>query len=636
MKKLTSSLLALLTVLAAMTFPVAADNADPSADYTHIDAPYEDSGISLWFDYSTEKIKNTDTESTGMECFSVYMAKNEIEDAQWALYSEEGRSGLTAELSPMVNADGDALKAELFIQLYQDCDDFGEVPDAIPPLSAYGAFDLVAEKSQAFLVKVTTTADSKEGWYEATLTVKNSAGQAIKTAKVFTYVWNFALSEETACATSINLDFSYIKSRCDTSTLTANELYVNYYDYLLENRVSAYYLPYQLYNKNAFPYMDNPRVTSFQMGSFTGQAYSDRQLQTVYKNAFADNPQRFDKAYFFSNITDAETPAKLEELKAYYDNLYTRMSANQPDYADKPFWFINTYIADIDYQTADGRYIDQIEYYKDFVNLWCSKTFAYTSLDELSTPGAKLLQPQKWNSVYGTFKDRMDKKRADGQKVWWFISWDVDAPYINYFIQTDGVAQRILFWQQYDNDVQGFLYNFANFWINSDPYTANITDSSKPNAHGESVLVYPGSAYGLDTPVGSLRLEAMRDGIEDYQMFHMLEELKGDGACDKYIDVMTTGMVTYSVSDKDYYETRKALGKACENAVNGVVEPDEPVEEVNYGDLNNDGKLTSKDLNILCSIVSGLEEEVPAADVETDGKINSADVSRLTIIVSGN
>ena len=115
------------------------------------------------------------------------------------------------------------------------------------------------------------------------------------------------------------------------------------------------------------------------------------------------------------------------------------------------------------------------------------------------------------------------------------------------------MAQRILFWQQYDNGVEGYLTNFVNFWIVGDPYSNCLTNAAaSPNGYGESILIYPGGKYGLDVPVSSLRLEAMRDGIEDYQMFYMIEELLGDGAADKYIDEMTTGMVHYSTSDEKY------------------------------------------------------------------------------------
>lgn len=640
MKKLMAMILAVSALFASVVFPAKAQSEDPSDTYTHTDAQYEDADISLWFDYATEKINDTAVNNTHRESASVYMAKNEIENAQFVLSSVTDKSGLSARITPFSDGNGNTLDADIYIELYQNCDSYGNVPDPIPPLSAYGAFSLTAGKSQAFLVKIKSTAETAAGWYESTLTVENAEGNEIKKTKIYAYVWNFALSEKTECATSVGLDITRLRETSDT---TQSQMYVNYYDYLLENRVCAFDLPYSVYSKNAIQYMDNPRVTSFRIDSLSKPNYdgslAPSAIKRLYSTAFEDHPERFDKGYIFSGVVDAAKPADLEELRTVYDKTVQKYAQYQPSYADKPFWFINTYFNDIDYQKADGTVIDQIEYYNDFVNLWCAKPFAYTTAQEsVSVSGAKIMQAQKWDGIYGSFKDRMAAKREAGQKVWWFISWDVDAPYINYFIQTDGVAQRLLFWQQFDNDVQGFLYNFANFWYveGSDPYKANLTNAADyPNAHGESILVYPGWTYGLNVPVGSLRLEAMRDGIEDYQLFHMLEELKGEGSADKYIDKMTTGVVSYSVSDAEYYNVRKSLGKAVENAVNGIEEPTEPTEPALKGDVNGDGKVNALDAFVLKSMISGLELINDVADIDGDGKVNALDFLTLKKILAG-
>lgn len=569
MKKSLSCLLAIVLMVSMALCAIPAGHAaeDPTVSYIPVQAAKEDSGIALWFDYSSKKICSSETQSSGMDTFAAYMAKNEIENIQFVLYVKEGRTGLTAQITPFVNEAGDSIDSELFIQYYHDCAEHGMVPDAIPPLSAYGAFDLPAGSSQAFLIQLKTAEDTPAGWYSADLTVHNSAGEEVKRATVFAYVWDFALSEETACATSVDLNQSYlVQAHAGTTELSDTELYKVYYDYLLENRISACTLPYSLTRPEAAAYMDNPRVTSFRY-----PINNTAMMRFLFANVFSGEggEERFDKAYYFSNVVDAATPADLEALRAHYDQIAKAVSPYTPDYAQVPFWFISTYINDIDYTTPEGETIDQIEYYSDFVNLWCSKTFAFTDKEELSVPGAKVLQPEKWDSVYGTFKERMAEKREDGQKVWWFISWDVEAPYINYYMQTDGTAQRILFWQQFDNDVDGFLYNFANFWLadTADPYENNISNAAYPDAHGESILLYPGSKYGIDGPVGSLRLEAMRDGIEDFQMLTMLEDLQGEGAADALIDQLTTGMVHYSTDAEQYASVRKALGDSVEQAL---------------------------------------------------------------------
>lgn len=705
MKKIVCLLLVFAMLLSlGYAFNVSAESADPAESYIHVDAPYEDSSISLFFDYASEKRSPDMIDNTGMEAFSVYMAKNEIEDAQFVLVSDENKEGMTASFSGFVNDSGDTLEADIFIELYHDCGNSGMVPDAIPPLSAHGPFSLTAGKSQSFLVKITSEETSASGWYSSDLVIFDGAGNAVKQTKIFVYVWNFALSEETACATSIGLDPHYLNTACSSDGLDSATRYKNYYDYLLENRVNAMYLPYELHEQGVIEYLDDPRVTSFQLQSDKGGTEIDytqraRLLRQLFgKEEFA---HRFDKAYYFAgalkdykNVLDPLRPDQLETLKTAYDTEMAPFISVQPTYSDVPMNFISTYFADIDYTLEDGTVIDQIDYYDDFVNLLCSKPFAYTEDWELSTPGAKIMQPQKWTAVYGSFKDRMAEYKANGNKLWWFISWDVTEPYINYYMQTDGVAQRLLFWQQYDNGVEGFLYNFANFWIGdcSDPYSYNITDSSYPNAHGESILVYPGVKYGLQTPVGSLRLEAMRDGIEDYQLFTMLDGYKASASA-SVIDKMTTGVATYSTSDADYYATRIALGNAIEAAESGeciheyVLNADLSVEvtctadgvkvyecslcgdgysetvaaaghsfadgscticgekdpsvapQYIKGDLTGDGNVNAMDVNIAKRILSGSVTpsivQKLAGDINGDGQFNGKDANYLARIASG-
>ena len=440
-KSLVSVLLVAAMLFGIVIIPSAAEGA--TAEY--YSAVKEDAGISLWFDYASEKKEQSDVTQTGMDTFCVYMAKNEIENAQFFLSADSARSGLTADVTDFTDANGNIIPADIYIEYYHDAAEHGNVPDAIPPLDAYGAFDLQPGKSQGFLIKLKTTVETVAGDYTATLSVFDSNGNKVKTAEVSAHVWDFALSEETATATSMHLSLGCLKSVVE-SDLSEDELYKNYYDYLLENRICATQLPYKLTSADAVEYLDNPRVTAYQFsskGSFTGNYLTAAEWRSAYfRNFRNDDGTRLDKGYYFANVVDAVKPADLEELKAKYDDF---SAVVDPIYGEK-LNFISTYIHDIDYTMPDGTVIDQIDYYDDFVNLWCSKTFAYTSEEELETvEGAKVLQPLKWNDTYGTFKDRMAAQKAEGDKVWWFISWDVEAPYINYYMQTDGVAQRILF-----------------------------------------------------------------------------------------------------------------------------------------------------------------------------------------------
>ena len=71
----------------------------------------------------------------------------------------------------------------------------------------------------------------------------------------------------------------------------------------------------------------------------------------------------------------------------------------------------------------------------------------------------------------------------------------------------------------------GFLYYQTSLWNNTAPVTAGpYTDwiaQSFPGYNGDGNWTYPGPD---GTPLGSIRLENFRDGLEDYAYVKLLEQ----------------------------------------------------------------------------------------------------------------
>ena len=133
--------------------------------------------------------------------------------------------------------------------------------------------------------------------------------------------------------------------------------------------------------------------------------------------------------------------------------------------------------------------------------------------------------------------------------------------------------------------MDGFLYylvnDYAGFMDNWSPWKSkHETDNSYPfNVYGNGVLVYygfedsEGQPYsGADRyeqlsdksynayPVGSLRLESVRDGAEDYDYFTILDNLYGEGTSDLVIKQITTSLGNYKVDGDLYTQLRIAVG----------------------------------------------------------------------------
>ena len=375
-KKLIKVLIiaALAAIICMGVFNSGAASDDPALSYVKQKAPYEDSSISLWFDYSFHKTFTSDHASTGKNTFSIYMAKNEIESAQFVLYSASDKTGLQAELSDFTDGKGNSVPAEIYYEMYVTTSNLntrtvlgtnqiireGETPDPVMEYSRLGtakkapSFKLNAGKSQAFLIRAKSSEDTPAGWYSAQLNIKNASGQIVKTATVYCHVWDFVISEETRMQTAFYMSDSF----------EYGGSYKEAYDYLLENRLNAMDIPGGKV-KSTNPYLTNPRVTAVRItnnGGGTVREYSDvtvgqmSNYPEIY-NELSTSPtweQFKNKLYFYS--VDEPLPYPLVGSgRQTVDDLKTLYPAAASKWGDD-IRFVVTPCEDYPYSERDKYY----------------------------------------------------------------------------------------------------------------------------------------------------------------------------------------------------------------------------------------------------------------------------------------
>jgi hypothetical protein len=137
---------------------------------------------------------------------------------------------------------------------------------------------------------------------------------------------------------------------------------------------------------------------------------------------------------------------------------------------------------------------------------------------------------------------------------------------------TPATEKRILFWQQYQNDIDGYLGFQTTRWNTYvDPWLPDYEDRAwKPvstivGGTGDGVMVY----WHPETkaPVGTLTLEGNRDGIEDFQLLRMAEALLGKDVAMDYAERITTSNTVYTKDADLLAQVRLALGNAVEAAL---------------------------------------------------------------------
>lgn len=140
-------------------------------------------------------------------------------------------------------------------------------------------------------------------------------------------------------------------------------------------------------------------------------------------------------------------------------------------------------------------------------------------------------------------------------KRWWYGCVAPEPPYATYRIDDSMLDPRLVSWMQAQYGVVGNLYWATTIYADNltwtyqpiyDYYEGNAM--RYPGANGDGFLFYPGAQYGVDGPVASMRLEAIRDGLEEYELLYAMRETyessglntdaDGDGVSDEFADMM--------------------------------------------------------------------------------------------------
>ncbi|MBQ9780150.1 MAG: DUF4091 domain-containing protein [Clostridia bacterium] len=504
-------------------------------NYDKVNAPDEDASVDFWFDHMTEKLYQNDTTSSGMDTYVIHMAGNSIENCQFFVAPQADRSFIVS-LTDFADGKGNTLRTEVLREHYVNING-NMVPDALPPLD--GAVTVKGGNSQGFVIKVWADTNETAGLYTAELKITDAdSGKIIKIANVYTYVYDFSLSDETALKTSVGLgDWDIVSSYWNREMKDVEywDLYKIYYDFLLENRLCAYRLPYNLTDGRVTEYLNNPRVNSFVINRIS-------ENESEAYGILSQNESWMKKGFYY--YVDEPTNMGLMNEIVYYSN---RLEGNFPGYRQISPFFTN-------FQLDENT--DQIEFLKPYLKIWCTKPFAFTPRDKYMIPGTQFMTTSAQEKQYGTFAERMAALAKQGHETWLYVCWEPGQPYVNWLALGDGTEPVVSSWQCKMTDSVGMLYWSGTYWT-ADPMN-NLTPLVGAASHGDGVLLYSGAQIGSYEPISSFRLENVRIGIQDYQLLTMLEAGEGEAAADEMVAMVTTDVITYT-NDDDYLRAVRVL-----------------------------------------------------------------------------
>ncbi len=133
-----------------------------------------------------------------------------------------------------------------------------------------------------------------------------------------------------------------------------------------------------------------------------------------------------------------------------------------------------------------------------FVDIWCPEVYTYD-------PAAAA------------------REQSRGRNVWWYVAYGSRSPFANIWMDSPLVEGRSWLWQTWKHKLDGILYWSVDWWAFANPWFGGGNFNDRCNGDGN--LVYPDPS---GTPLSSIRLETLQDGLEDYELFCLLEAARDE------------------------------------------------------------------------------------------------------------
>ncbi len=504
----------------------------------------------MWFEPPTKKVLQTDGPGKRTS-FTVYMAGDEYEGCQAVFKYGHHVGQIDVSVSEPVSASGAKLKVSLFREHYVTTvfavPFFREklhgqtvsYPDGLSPLT--GGLEVYPENATPVYI-LFDSHGAEPGDYTATVTA-SANGEVIDSGEVKIHVWNFALPEARAMKVTAGLD----ETRLGRWTKEAEKddrkaSYVKYWEFLLDHNVCPFRLPYDILDERAEKFLNDPRLTVFEIPSNE----SDDVIQQYYEKLSGNNAW-LEKGYFYPVDEPSDRNGYLGVKDAG-----DRLARIFPGYRMcVPFFS--------DPDMGDG--LDGIDFASDYINIWCPKLYCFDDENIYSAEQTAEKEP---------FAARMLAEKEGGDDLWWYVCWEPGEPYCNLFVNMPGVRHRSIFWQADLYGVTGFLFWSANYWdeVYSPWEDMATVKNLSPYVYGDGSLMQPGNLIGVDGPCSCLRLEAVRDGVDDYELIAMARRLGiSESIIKKTVNLVAKSITDYSDDDGDIQDARIVLGKLIEAAL---------------------------------------------------------------------
>ena len=237
--------------------------------------------ISVWTTYDTVKVLRDKTYTETLPAkLSFSAVKNEYESAQIIITANKAVKSYEVELSDLTNEDGEVFSKDNFsvynqkyIQVTRTTTNYfesGWYPDAILPFDTaveYGENTVAEGQNQGIWFSCSVPAGQKAGVYSGSFTLK-ADGSSVE-VPVSVEVLDYTLSDEVHSRSSFGIHRYWNEGGIVSAEKDASyDMYAAYYEYLLDHRISARYMPSAMTDIEGFiaqlrKYATDPKCSNY-------------------------------------------------------------------------------------------------------------------------------------------------------------------------------------------------------------------------------------------------------------------------------------------------------------------------------------------------------------------------------------
>jgi hypothetical protein len=518
--------------------------------------------IDGWFVDSLTKVFPTDTHGKhGPGVSDFWGARNQHLSIQFAIRSAKALKDVSAEVAALKDTKGQALDGVTvrpvgYVVVGSHSDDtppeelIGEAPGWYPDPLWNFPMELERNRTHSLWVTIAVPANAIPGLYQGTLVVRASK-RILARADFRVHVLSATVPTQHMLKVTNWFDLGDAASRQFYNVPQFSEGWWS----LLENiaRVMADYRQ----NMVITPLMEliTPRAEGDQL------AYDfsnfDRWVDTFQKagvigyiegNHLLGRPGGYDAAltvrvFLLENgkVTKQDLSPDDSRVGPYLTGFLSALNTHLTEKNWKSIYF--QHILD-EPHGSEPPYYARIA---DLVHRNMPGVLTMDAVDASDIPEELKTKCDVWVPQLGRFDNQMDLIRdriQSGHDVWFYTCLFPNKRYLNRLIDYPLLKVRLLHWLNFRYGFTGFLHWGWSYWT-PDPVkdTQPVIDANTQLLPpGDAFIVYPDPAR--KSVFSSIRLEAMREGVEDYELLRALKA-KNPAAAEQLSQAAITSFTEY-------------------------------------------------------------------------------------------